>query len=339
MVHVVVVCPALVACLRTGEVGAADEWWSGNDLRACRASLTINPDCHCLQKIADLPKVRSRRCCRNVCRYYRICRSGKREWADAGVAQAYARAFAMAADMVVPHLVSEAGAGPSRHVLDLCCGHGNVSAGLSGAGARVTGLDFSPAMLEMARASVPDVDFVEGDAMNLPFEDGSFDAVTIGFGIPHVPDPPRVMAEARRVLRTGGKLAFSVWCGPEVDTALGYVFGAIAAHGDPAIILPPGPGANDYADPERSFPVLEAAGYTNCRNIMVASEWRVDDPAAPYEFFLEGTARGGALLRPQPEANAAAIRAAVMAEVIRKHGDGPVWHVPIPAIVCSAEAV
>ncbi|TDT77489.1 methyltransferase family protein [Litoreibacter halocynthiae] len=263
----------------------------------------------------------------------------KREWADASVAQSYARAFAKAADMVVPHLVDKVGAGFGMKTLDLCCGHGNVTAGLVRAGADATGLDFSRAMLAMARAAVPEARFVEGDAMALDFDDASFDAVTIGFGMPHVPDPPKVVAEARRVLRAGGRLAFSVWCGPEVDTALGYVFDAIALHGAPDIALPPGPGANDYADPELAFPVLIDAGFAECGQSVVASEWQVNDPGAPYDFFREGTARGGALLRPQPPENAAAIRAAVIARVLANHGDGPDWTVPIPAVVTGAVAV
>lgn len=263
----------------------------------------------------------------------------KREWTDANVAQSYARVFATAADMVVPHLVEAVRAGNTTRALDLCCGHGNVTGGLVRAGAQVTGLDFSRAMLDMARVAVPEARFVEGDAMALDFDDASFDAVTIGFGMPHVPDPPKVVSEARRVLRSGGRLAFSVWCGPEVDTALGYVFGAIARHGAPDITLPPGPGANDYADLAIAFPVLKAAGFADCHQSTVASEWQVSDPGAPYDYFRDGTARGGALLRPQPMENANAIRAAVVAEVLDKHGQGPEWRVPIPAVVTVAIAV
>lgn len=263
----------------------------------------------------------------------------RREWAKADVAQSYAQVFAKASDMVVPYLVKAVQAKPGTKALDLCCGHGNVASGLVAAGAGVTGLDFSPAMLAMARVAVPEAQFIEGDAMALNFADASFDAVTIGFGIPHVPDPPKVVTEARRVLRRGGRLAFSVWCGPEVDTALGYVFGAIDEFGSKDITLPPGPGANDYADASLAFQVLEAAGFSECHQSIVASEWQVNDPGAPYDFFLRGTARGGALLRPQPAENATAIRAAVVSKVLEKHGAGPEWNIPIPAAVASAVVV
>ncbi len=222
--------------------------------------------------------------------------------------------------MVVPFLVKAVRAETGMQALDLCCGHGNVASGLVAAGAGVTSLDFLPAMLDMARIAVPKARFVEFDAMALPFADASFDAVTIGFGMSHVPDPPCVLAEARRILRPGGRIAFSVWCGPEVDSALGYVFGAIGEHGAPDIALPPGPGANDYADPALAFAALEAVGFAGCHQTMVASEWQVHDSGAPYDFFLEGTARGGALLRPQPAECAAAIRAAVVSTVLEKYG-------------------
>jgi SAM-dependent methyltransferase len=263
----------------------------------------------------------------------------RREWADEQVARSYATAFAKASDMVVPHLVCAVAVGRGDAALDLCCGHGNVSAGLAQAGGRVTGLDFSPVMIGFAREAVPDVTFVEGDAMNLPFEDGSFDAVTIGFGMPHLPDPAAALHEARRVLAPGGRLAFSVWCGADETSAMGYVFDAIAEHGDKTIALPPGPGASDYADPETAYPALSEAGFGDFSREVVRSCWTVDDPGAPFDFFREGTARGGALLRPQPPGTAAAIRAAVAERVLGAHGSGPEWIVPIPAVVISARAI
>lgn len=260
------------------------------------------------------------------------------QWSDAKVAGAYARDFAKAAEMSVPHFVRAVAAEPGCAALDLCCGHGIVARGLADAGADVTALDFSPAMLEMARARVPEARFVEGDAMALPFEEASFDAVTIGFGIPHVPDPAAALAEARRVLRPGGRLAYTVWHADPEISSVGIVFGAIAAHGDPAITLPPGPDAFIRSNPDVSLPEMRALGFREARLETIPSYWETEDPGAPFDFFLEGTARGGALLRAQPEANKAAIRVAVVDGVKARWGQSGPWTIPAPAAMVSGTA-
>jgi demethylmenaquinone methyltransferase/2-methoxy-6-polyprenyl-1,4-benzoquinol methylase len=95
---------------------------------------------------------------------------------------------------------------PGDRVLDACCGTGDLAlAGLQ-AGGRVTGLDFSERMLERARRKSSEVEWVRGDALALPFEDGSFDAATVGFGVRNLADLERGLAELRRVLRPGGRL-------------------------------------------------------------------------------------------------------------------------------------
>ena len=84
-------------------------------------------------------------------------------------------------------------------VLDVCCGPGMISAAAARRGAQIVGLDFSAAAVDIARASVPAAEFHEGDAQNLPFDDSSFDAVVCGFGIIHLPDPQRGLAEMYRL--------------------------------------------------------------------------------------------------------------------------------------------
>ena len=112
---------------------------------------------------------------------------------------------------------AEARLGAGDQALDACCGTGDLSFSLAEAcpGCEVTGLDFTPAMLARAREkaaargrrglAVPR-EFVAGDLLELPFEDGRFAAVTVGWGVRNVPDVPRAFREMARVTRPGGRV-------------------------------------------------------------------------------------------------------------------------------------
>lgn len=92
-------------------------------------------------------------------------------------------------------------------VLDGCCGTGDLAIAARQAGAReVVGLDFSEQMLVRARTKDTSVEWLQGDLLELPFEDGSFDAATVGFGVRNVADLERGVGELRRVLRQGGRV-------------------------------------------------------------------------------------------------------------------------------------
>jgi demethylmenaquinone methyltransferase/2-methoxy-6-polyprenyl-1,4-benzoquinol methylase len=96
---------------------------------------------------------------------------------------------------------------PGDRVLDGCCGTGDLAVAALQAGATVTGLDFSERMLERARRKSGEIEWVQGDAEKLPFEDASFDAATVGFGVRNLADLERGLAELRRVLRPDGRVA------------------------------------------------------------------------------------------------------------------------------------
>ena len=96
---------------------------------------------------------------------------------------------------------------PGDRVLDACCGTGDLAVAALQAGATVTGLDFSERMLERAQRKSDEVEWVQGDAEKLLFEDASFDAATVGFGVRNLADLERGLAELRRALRPGGRLA------------------------------------------------------------------------------------------------------------------------------------
>ena len=102
---------------------------------------------------------------------------------------------------------------PSDDVLDVACGTGDLTFAFARANPRaITGLDFTEPMLEVARVKSVrwrrgiKPTFVQGDAMSLPFENNSFDAVSIAFGIRNVADPAQALREFHRVLRPGGRL-------------------------------------------------------------------------------------------------------------------------------------
>src|SRR5438876_2168206 len=77
---------------------------------------------------------------------------------------------------------------PGDRVLDACCGTGDLAIACARIGGRVTGLDFSEPMLERARRKAPELEWVSGDALSLPFTDASFDGATVGFGVRNVED-------------------------------------------------------------------------------------------------------------------------------------------------------
>jgi demethylmenaquinone methyltransferase/2-methoxy-6-polyprenyl-1,4-benzoquinol methylase len=100
---------------------------------------------------------------------------------------------------------------PKANALDLCCGTGDISFALAQRGAQVTGLDFSAQMLEVAatrqtKASVPNLKFLQGDAMQLPFADRSFDIVTVGYGLRNLTSWQRGIEEMLRVTAPGGRV-------------------------------------------------------------------------------------------------------------------------------------
>lgn len=271
--------------------------------------------------------------------FARLERAG---WNDAATAKDYAVDFAKAADQCVPAMAEATGAQPGFHVLDLCTGHGSIARALADSGAQVTGLDFSAAMLDMARVAVPEATFMEGDAANLPFDDRSFDGVTMGFGILHLPDVPAVLDEIARVLKPGGAFALSCWHGPERVSVLPAFFKAAGTLADMSLAnLPPGLPAFHYALPENTYPLLENAGFKEPELRTVDSHWICANGDDPVDYFENGTVRGAALIRSQPPDRKAAIRKAVAdwVEATCARTDDGHWHIPIPAAIISARRV
>ena len=95
---------------------------------------------------------------------------------------------------------------PGDRVLDACCGTGDLAIEAERRGGRVVGLDFSERMLALARKKSRTIEWVQGDALALPFPDGGFDAATVGFGVRNLEDLEAGLRELSRILRPGGRL-------------------------------------------------------------------------------------------------------------------------------------
>jgi len=258
-------------------------------------------------------------------------------WGDPAIAKGYANGFEVATRVVARRLSDAVMANSETKVLDLCTGHGVVAVELLSRGASVTGLDFSAAMISLAQAAAPGAHFVQGDAMAMDFADSSFDAVTIGFGVPHFPDPALGLAEAARVLKPGGRIAFSIWRGKGSNGAFGWLFDAVGLLGDPSVTLPTGPDAHILVDSAIAKPMVANAGFVDVQLSNVATELGVQAPESLFDAFDRGAVRAASLLGGQPTAQRDAIRADLAARTRSdgiKHEEG--YLVPAPSVIISA---
>ena len=134
-------------------------------------------------------------------------------WAER--ASQYDELFASVSAQAIDPILDSLGALQGKRHLDIACGTGHLIAAASQRGAVSEGVDFVPVMVAAAQENYPDENFQTADATDLPFEDGSFDFVTCSFGLLHMENPQAAVDEAFRVLKTGGRFAFTLWYGAE----------------------------------------------------------------------------------------------------------------------------
>jgi SAM-dependent methyltransferase len=248
-------------------------------------------------------------------------------------AAGYETTFAGATRPFIDALLDAAQVASGTQLLDIACGPGILAAIASARGATATGLDFAPAMLAIARSRDGATRFDEGDAEALPYADGQFDAVVSNFGIHHVPRPALALAEAHRVLRNGGRVAFSFWAEPAENIAWKLLFDAIARHGDRTASQAPPPGGG-FSTTTQCEDALRQVGFTDCSTQLVRATWHHANAQALVAALQAGTARMAAMIEAQPPTAMPAIIADIDANAAR-YRDTAGIAVPIAAMITA----
>ncbi|MEU6704976.1 class I SAM-dependent methyltransferase [Streptomyces wuyuanensis] len=222
----------------------------------------------------------------------------------------YARTLGAVCAGTVEHLLDAAQVGPCIRVLDVGTGPGTVAAAAVARGAAVTALDPSATMVALARAAAPRARVLVGALPRLPFRDACFDAAVGNFVLGHAGPAHAVVAELRRVVRPGGRVALTCW--PDVPAAgqllLGRALRAARVERIPTARLRPA-DAGHPGDAPGMAALLRAAGLRGASCTTVAWEHCVDPRA-----WSSGVARvlETGLLIPAPEPD-------VIAAVLRHH--------------------
>jgi SAM-dependent methyltransferase len=237
-------------------------------------------------------------------------------------------------ELFVDALLDAARVGAGTRLLDVACGPGFVSEAAAARRATPVGLDFAVAMVERARSRCPDLEFVVGDAQQLSFGDASFDAVTMNFGILHLSEPERALAEACRVLVRGGRYAFTAWVAE--GNAVSEIVDTAVAHALP-VDLPQGPPFYRFADSEEATDALVDAGFDrgSIRVETASRVVRIPKAEQLFEAELRAGVRTAAVLARQPPERLKRIRDA-MTDGVGRYPEGDTFALPIVARVISA---
>jgi SAM-dependent methyltransferase len=246
----------------------------------------------------------------------------------------YGDAFGSLTSQTIPALLNAAGVKPGTRVLDVASGPGYLAAAAADLGALPVGVDFSSEMVALAARRYPAIEFRDGDAEALPFADATFDAVAINFGVLHLARPDTALTEARRVLKPGGRCAFTVWAAPDISMGFGIVLKAIDAHGRMDVPLPSGPPFFRFSDAAESARSMTAAGFVAPHVQTIPLVWRLASADALCDAFLQGAVRTAALLKAQTPEALANIRR-VIVEGAERYRRGGEIELPMAAVLTS----
>ena len=221
-------------------------------------------------------------------------------------------------------LLDAVGLSQGMRLLDVASGPGSVAAAALRRGARPVGVDLSPRMVELARRLNPAIEFHEADVEHLPFPDQSFDALVCSFGLGHFPFPEAAVAECLRVVKAGGRMAYSWWDEPSRQRVQGLFRDAIAEVGAaPVPDLPAKHSMLRFCDPAALSGLLRAAGLSDVTIEGHTATHRFKGADEMWQGAMTGMGLTGAALKSQDAATLQAIRAAFERRALAyRDGDG-----------------
>ncbi|PYI92886.1 MAG: methyltransferase type 11 [Verrucomicrobia bacterium] len=252
------------------------------------------------------------------------------------VADKYDSVWAQSTRQFIPPLLEAAEVSAGMSVLDVGSGPGYVAAAARQRGAVPTGLDFSKQMVSIAKRMFPGIEFREGDAQSLPFQDSSFDRVLANFALLHLSDPERACAEACRVLKRGGRFGFTVWAEAADNPYAQLIDDAIDAHADLAVKLPSGPPYYLYKTKKDFRQAMERAGFNGASmtHAIHRIEWIVPTPSYPFEAELSAGVRTAGFLAAQSAHRLRAIQAAIE-DKVKQYAKGDSFAIPKAASIIA----
>lgn len=225
-------------------------------------------------------------------------------------AESYDRFFSSISERNIGPLLDAAEVRSGAKVLDAGCGPGNLAAAAAERGASVVGIDMSDGMIALAKRRHPHVDFRQADAEHLPFSDGTFDVGVSNLLVPHLPSPEVGVAELVRVVKSGGRLAASMWDAPSRSRFIGIMWESIAEVGAPPPPgLPAGPPTLKYSNEDELLGLLRSSGleHVNLRHIEFSLNFK--DAKEVWDAWTQGSVRTRSAVVDQPEEVQRRIRA------------------------------
>jgi SAM-dependent methyltransferase len=260
----------------------------------------------------------------------RINDDNRAQWGR--VAPTYAGGFEALTSAAAESTLDAGGVGRGSQMLDVGTGPGTLVGPALTRGASVSAIDLTDEMVREVRRRFPAAEARVATASDLPFDAESFDAVTLGFCVHHMAEPAAALGEAHRVLRPGGRIAFTVWGELERLEAFGVAFAALAElglGGDDAPPEPPLPLGRPLLEYEAA---LEQAGFVQPCARSLEIGWRLQGGGAIIDGFERFLGLAPILSDEQRIAFATAVERAVAA---RAAADGTTY-LPNPAILATA---